>query len=519
MAPRTALWCVIAAGVLGSAPARAQSAGVTEPFVDAHHWTRDALRRLAMSGEVDVGAALDAWPLRRSEVRALLREAAGPEAHDARERGRRFARAALRAFEREYPAPLDAGVRADARLRSGWTETSGGLRGGTSRRGPGGAWVYPGPLPAPAVPGPHASVTAEAGWRGTGLSLAGGTPDALTEGYVAARAGPIDAWLGRRSIGFGAGTGGDLVLSPAHALDAFGLRTSRPLELPGPLDALGDVRGTLVLSQFARSGDVRAPWFAAASLRLSPAPGFTIGLHRATLFGGGDSTRAISARNIALMALGLTSQLGKDSGFENQVASIDVAWRFDPGWPLMAWAALAADDVGFSFLTTAATIVGLGTPAVPGVPGLALGVEVVRIPGSCCGHPPWYRHGDLGEGWTEEGRLLGHPLAGHGREVALDWEIAHGPVRLGGRLLTRARNQENLFSPDHGGSSRGGSLHAVLHTGSSMLLRLAIEGERGNGWQAWSGDLGLQLRVGPASRAPAATENAHADVRRNPAIT
>ena len=515
MPARTAaLIIAVVATALSGARTHAQlAAHPTEPFLAADHWSRTALRRLAGAGAIESAAALDAWPLRRSEVRALLAQATEHATRLADDNALRFARDAQRAFDAEFPAAPDAPLRAGARFLTGWIESEGGLAGGASTRAPSGAWVYGGPVPGPAAAGARLGLSADIDWRGVAGGLTAASSGDIGEAYAAVRAGPVDAWAGRRALAFGVARGGDIVLSPAHALDAIGIRTAQPIGLPGPLHVFGDVRATLALSRFAHSGKVRRPWFAAASVRISPAAGFSIGLHRATLFGGADGAQPVTAKNVVLMALGLTSQLGKDSGFENQVAAIDVWLRLDPGLPLVAYAALGADDVGFSFLSTAATIVGLEAPALPGLPELSVGIEHARFPRSCCGHPPWYRHGDLGQGWTEEGRLLGHPLAGHGQEWAVHWDLAAGAIRWGGRVSGRTRDQENLFSPDHGGSSFGGAVHAVLHAGSSTRFRVAVESERGRGWQAWSGDLGLQLRVGPAARAPAPTRNAHADVR------
>jgi hypothetical protein len=203
------------------------------------------------------------------------------------------------------------------------------------------------------------------------------------------------------------------------------------------------------------------------------------------------------------MLFGLTSQLGKDSGYENQVASIDVSTHVTlAGLPLSAYSELGVDDVGFSMFSTAAFLAGLELASVPGMDALSFGFEHARIPHSCCGHPPWYRHGDLGDGWTDRGRLLGHALGGHGSEWTVSGTLASAPVQMQARLFARERGEENLFAPDRAGSSAGGSMRLSLPLGRHVLLRAAAITEHGRtGWEDWSADLGVRLLLGEFPRA------------------
>lgn len=494
--------------VAPAAPVAAQRIAA-EPYVSADHWSRHALQRLAGLGLIDAQAGLDAWPLRRDEVRALLERAAAPEPEPAREgvaAAPAVARDALAAFEAEQPRPGVAPAAASARLRTGWAGERGALRGGTSVRGAGGAWEYPGPVAVAAERGAlgGASLDAAAGTFGVAASASFAGSASLEEAYGTVRLGALDMWAGRRSLGFGATRGGSAVLGPPHRADALGVRTAQAVRLP----LLGSVRGALFVSRLARSGAVERPWFTAATLRFAPSRDVTIGLHRATLFGGADNPEPLSPRNLAWMLFGLTGQFGKDSGFENQVASVDAWARLDVGVPLVVYGEVGADDVGFTFWKTASLVAGAELPSLPFARALSVGIEHAHFPPSCCGHPPWYRHGDLGEGWTDEGRPLGHPLGGAGSEWTLDAGVLARTVQAEGRLSLRRRGDENLFAPARAGRSLGGSLELTIPVAAGVRLRGSGAGEAGDGWSAWSIRVGADWRVGPTPRAAAGPAHA-----------
>jgi hypothetical protein len=495
------------------------------------------LRRLAGLGLIDAGAALQTWPLRRSLARELLNQAAAraasrspaatsppvsahvspPVSTCARPpavAGRAtvsLARSILSTWLCEHPLPVDAALVANARVRSGWMDESGLLLGGWSTRGANGAWQYGGPVPGPAGAGAFVGLDTDITWNARAAAVLRTSPrGTLEDAHIGIVAGPVDIMAGRIPLVMGVGRGGGIVLSPQHAFDGVGVRTSRAIAMPGVLGFLGDVRGTLMVSRFERSGPVRRPWFSAASLSFAPARSLHIGFQRAAIFGGDGNVQSLSARNLLFLLFGMTSQGGKDSGFENQVASIDAWARFEPfGVPLAVYGELGVDDVGFTLLSTAAFIAGIELPAVPGLPALSIGMEHARFPHSCCTHPPWYRHGDLAEGWTDRGWPLGHPLGGEGREWAMYWGAVVRNVWLSGRAFTRHRGEENLFSPARAGRSHGNALRVDAPFARNLAVNAAFTWERGGENQDhWRIELGARLRLTAGS-----TRNTRADDR------
>lgn len=501
-------WTGLALALLGCMPAPASTQVAHGPPVRAHvaldHWSEDWIRSLAALGQADAGTALSLGFRSQGEVAAVLAESAAGNGTGP------FGEMSLRLNEELAIPDNPHAPSVSARARAGWRGNAGVLLGGSSERIPGGAWVYPGPIPAGSGNAESLAVAFDLSWGrfyGT-LEVEHEGKQLRTGGtHLGVRLGAMDLWLGRQRMGFGPGRSGGIVLSGQVPLDGAGLRTARPLDLPGFLSALGRLRGSLVLSRMDRSGTVLNPWFTAARVSLSPRQWLSIGFNRAALFGGDGNVEGISAANVALMTLGVTSYLGKDSGFENQVASIDVwARTMLGGVPVAGYVEFGIDDVGVRIWATPAVIAGVELPALPGLGALRLGVEHSRFTRSCCGKPPWYRHGQLGEGWTDRGEPLGHSLGGHGTDWSL--HVGHGAVgpvtHMSGRVFTRFRDAENMFAPDWLGRSAGAAFDMTVRAAGPIRLRSRAMWERGaTGWQNWTVQVGAGLSWTAATWPPA----------------
>lgn len=487
--------------VAGSGSAVAQSAA--EPYAPARHWSREALRQLAGAGHLDVAWVAAAWPLARPQVAALFTEAAAAAEAAGDVGAAELARASLVRFREEFPEPERDGVSFSGALAAGWQGERGGLRAGKMEWEDGVGWVYPGPRAQSAAGSAvlegrldvsvadWLSASALPRWTEAGV-IAG-------EAYVALRVGGADAWFGRRALALGPGLGGGAVLSDAVAFDGGAIAPSgEGVRLPGPLRVLGPARPVLLLARMERSGDVQRPWFTGMRLDFAPSPSFSFGFNRAALFGGAGN-EPVTARRILQMMIGLTDTEGKSSGFENQVASADVVLRVTPaGVPLLLHAEWAFDDMGFGWTNVPGIVAGIEAPSLPGAPGVGVGLEHAWFAGHCCGNPPWYRHGALGEGWTDRGVPLGHPLGGHGRETALAVRVA-APGRgafVSGRAYVRHRGEENLFAPDREGGSVGGVVRGVAWAAGGVRVHAGVELERGDGWVSWRAALAAAVGAG-----------------------
>src|SRR6185503_3358016 len=122
-----------------------------------------------------------------------------------------------------------------------------------------------------------------------------------------------------------------------------------------------------MIARLPRNGPVEHPWFLASRVTVAPHPDVAIGFNRAAIFGGTDEL-SITPWRVFLMLIGRPDYPGKDSDFENQVASVDLLWRTHVSdVPLAIHGEWGTDDTGFAFWH---------------VPGLSGGVELLRVPGT-----------------------------------------------------------------------------------------------------------------------------------------
>jgi hypothetical protein len=493
------LLCAFMAAASPHALAQTHENSAAEAFTASNHWSREALRRLGEAGLLDPSAVLVSWPMRSSDVRQLLRLAVANSDRSRSSALRNQAQAFVVAFDEEYPDQTGRPASLVGRLDDGWDARAGALRAGTTFWTDGVGWRYPGPSPTgdlstpfalgtvSAIAGPRlaASVTARVGRSGV----------EARETYATGRFGVVDVWGGRRGVGFGASHGESLVLSEGALFDGVGFELNRGIKLPGILGALGPVRGTTLVARMNRSGADLHPWFAAMRISFAPSSSVSIGMNRATMFGGSTNPARTTVSNVVLMFFGVSGQFGKSSDYENQVASMDFLWRTRAGGlPLAFYGEYGVDDTGFAFLHVPGWTAGAEIPSVPGAEAIAIGVEHTRLPHSTLHYPPWYQHGPLGDGWTDRGALLGHPLGGEGSEWLVRWRYdAPRALIAGGNVFTRARGSENLFSPDHGGRSVGGALQVVLRGTRRFRIKGATELEHGSGWWNRTATLGTEL--------------------------
>ena len=449
-----------------------QEAGLSRAgaFLEPDHWIRGELARLASLGRIDATEAVWAWPLRRDAVQRVLGVAADGGGRLAEEVLRRFAR------ESETGSWISA-----LEVTGGWQASRGGLLTGTSFLEDVDGSSYSGPLAGADRSTGVARVRTEAGWGPLSVSVTAVTygEARVDEAVIVGDLGPAALWLGRRRLGLGPTTRGNVVLSPVVAFDGGGV------ELPGgiALGPLGQLRGQFFLSRLDRSGVVGRPWFTGARLVLAPRPWLAIGLNRAAVFGGNGNSEGVSLWNLALMSAGITSYLGKDSGFENQVASVDVWMRTRVGaTPLALYGEWGFDDIGRAPLNVPGIRFGVELPAIARGHAVSLGIEHGRFAGSCCGSPPWYRHRQLGDGWAVGGVPMGHELGGAGSQ----WDLRVGyfdeapALSAVLRVFTRHRGEENMYAPDREGRSWGTGLAADWEL-RAVVVRGGVEAEVGEG--------------------------------------
>ncbi len=341
----------------------------------------------------------------------------------------------------------------------------------------------------------EADLVAELGARGTG-----GRARALA---LHADLGPLYGWVGRRAPAYGAGRSGGLILSGAVPLDGVGVGLTEPVGLPGLLDVVGPLDLEVALARGSRNGDISAPWLLVGRATLAPGAGFTLAVNRGLMFGG-EGAASVTPRLLLLVLVGAHARDrdGQVVPFSNQIASAEVSWRGRLAhWPLFAYLEWGMEDNSGAWIRSPGVVSGLEV-AHPDRP-LRVGLERTYLSG-VTGHGIWYRHSVYREGWSDGGRLLGHPLAGPGTEWLLHGALHQQPAREGGGrwevefgLRTRDRLPQNSYAPALEGRSLGGFVGARV-TSDPVELFLQVDGERVRGGDGrwFEGQVGMRWRVG-----------------------
>jgi hypothetical protein len=445
-----------------------------EAYLPADHWSRAALRRLAGTGAVEAGDAIIAWPLTRSRVRELL--AGTPYAQH---------------FEREFrtASPVKAS------LESGWSAHGSQLRAGLSipvTSGP--AYQGPHAIPDDVAPALRAAASVAFLDRFVIAAELHDTTGAarISELYAAVRVGPLHARAGRIPLRLGGATvGGDFLLNAPPPFEGGSLEMPEGFRLPNPI---GRVRPTLLVARMERSGDIGHPWFIAARVSFSPARNFVWGLQRAILFGG-EGNEAVTPRKLIEALIGFTDTENKNTNFENQMVSGDAFWKL-PDIPVSVHASWATDDSGEAFINVPAVSIGADWHVLPFAPSLGVGIEASYISPAKDTYPPWYQHIGLGDGWTDRGTPMGHPLGGHGRELLVSIVGYGRDFMIDGRLFVRHRGRFNLFAPDREGDSVGVDVNGTLFIAGPLRVRMRLDAERHAraGW-SWSTAMSVGARL------------------------
>lgn len=481
----------------------AQEGGFATGFLPPDHWVVDDLRRLSSLGLAPPGLG---WGSRHisiyTGVHTLLSAVERlPHDHELKP----VFEGSLARLGEEYTATLAfeagrGGAPPSALDPAGavpriWLESTGRIlyRSHTGRVGAGSG--YGGTFEP--WEGPRAVPDRTAGELGGRLHLslppylaAGGafSVDDAGEGrarevYGTGRIGPIGLWAGRRTVGFGPGVGGGIVLNPWVAADGAGLFSARPLELPSLLSVLGPLRFDMLLTRDERNGAADRPWFWASRISISPHSRISLGFNRGVMV----DVDGIDLDLADYFSLVVGQHLSGRSGFENAVASIDI-WYRPPiqRLPLAAYLEWGLEDSSGAWRNVPGVVAGVQLPALPGLARLSLGLEHAYFAAACCGNPIWYRHLRFHDGWSLGGEAMSHPLGGHGTEWSLygSADFAAARVRLGGRVFLRDRGEENRFAPDRHGGSTGVDLDAGIRVRSAVEAEGRLEWESGD--RSWS---------------------------------
>jgi hypothetical protein len=472
------------------------------PLLPADHWAvRAAARAEAL------GLAPGYHPAQRSVPRAAVGEALRQAALAAGERDpalSALARGWRERFVEEFPEAERADRAAVALLGSA-AGAGYERRGGTAEPGAGLFDRRTGPtfLPLRSTAVGTATLAAAA----TPWLAAVAEPRLSEDGVrvprwdLTAGLGPVALSVGREPVGYGPAEGGGIVLSGARALPRAQLETTRPLVLPGFLRVLGPASFHTFATRLDERRHPGDPYLWGMRFALRPHPRLTVGVNRASIFGGDSVTTPATVGRLGKMVLGFLSP-----DFENQVVAAEFRYRLptERVLPLTLYLEWGADDGAGAWWDVPARVLGAYVPVVPGLPAVGAGAEYTSFATLCCGNPGWYTHAAQPGGWAAEGAILGHPLGGEGQEFLLysHADLSDARLRLEGRAFRRERGREgydsfvragNLFAPDRAGWSTGASLGAWWRVAPRTELRLRALREVGSEWRSHELDLNASV--------------------------
>lgn len=506
-----ALLVVLAVQFVSATTAFAQDGVAPEPgygagWLTGDHWSIDAAARLASLGLAPVGLDLSRRTRTEQELARLFshavavaeEEGLGADiidlAADFRDRFRaEFATAAAQpaALRLVHGSAARAGFGlAEGRIETGWGYWFGYPNGV--------GWNPPesvadhqgvtGALELRVDPHERVSLRATPAW--------GEDAFRLIDAYVAAEVGPVLGWAGRRRVGYGPGDSNGLVLSDSR-LDGFGLQSARPFRLPWILRHAGSVTVDVSFSSMDLEHSFDDVVFLANRATLSPHRRVQLGLTRAAMFGGEGNT-SVDWFDVFSMLIGKHAG-ERASELDNQIVALDASWTppLERWLPLRLWLVWGFEDSAGAWQDVPGILAGVETPAVPGLPQLALSLEHASLSHSCCGNPIWYRHSVFNGGWTLDGRPLGHPLGGQGREwrVGARLALSDADLILKGHVMLRDRGEETLYAPDRIGESiaAAGSIGWLLGARSELLLDGFMES--GEDWREVGANVAFRVTI------------------------
>ncbi|HSJ24508.1 MAG TPA: capsule assembly Wzi family protein, partial [Longimicrobiales bacterium] len=317
---------------------------------------------------------------------------------------------------------------------------------------------------------------------------------------VGAALGPFDAWVGRQRLHYGVGRSGGVTTGSgwhgaphlhraAGAVTGFGIATREPFHFPSFLRVLGPDRIEIAIGRTERAGDVEAPWVVMGRLIGTPfSRRFTLGLNRGAIFGGTD--RPVTLRRLIGVLIGEygTDADGARSAFENQVLSGVIRYRppVERVLPLELLLEFGADDMAGAIKEAPGIVAGFDVAAVPGLSHVSVTMEHTRFSAGSEGNlRAWYRNSDFGGSWSDDGRLFGHPLGGHGEEtlVRVGFNAPERSTLVAVTGFTRQRRTYNLYAPEREGTSHGGSLAVEADGRAGWGLRVWASYEGGADWR------------------------------------
>ena len=249
------------------------------------------------------------------------------------------------------------------------------------------------------------------------------TDFSFRKAYLLANIGREEFMFGKESAWWGPGQNGSTLLSTnAEPLTAFKISNSVPYFPFGV-----GVRGTFFITRLESDRtDVRRPILNGVRLDLKPAPWLEVGVSKTALYGGDERDDDPAAFLDSLLVIGEneTGEPGDQrAGFDVKVV---VPWQYQP---VTLYLDAAGEDQRNRFPCKWFWLFGLYLPHVLSLDRLELMAEYANNNDSYY-KGMWYTHHIYSQGYTYEGRILGHYIGSDAESLFLQARYHHETARF-----------------------------------------------------------------------------------------
>ncbi|MDF1527249.1 MAG: capsule assembly Wzi family protein [bacterium] len=224
--------------------------------------------------------------------------------------------------------------------------------------------------------------------------------------------------IARESLWWGQGAHGGLYLTNnTSPLPMVSLSTPHPSTLPWIFRYLGPFRFELFVSELEEDRAVPEPYFMGLRTNFRPFYALEIGLSNMVMTGG-EGRPEVSFGDLFKIFFGGNDVAGDRS---NNIAGIDLRLNL-PGWQF--YLEFGGEDEAGGLPSKMAGMAGFYFPGLPG--SLDLRLEYADLAYTKEIAEVWYRHGTYTDGYTYDGRILGHHVGGGGRDLFMEMGFGAG---------------------------------------------------------------------------------------------
>jgi len=221
--------------------------------------------------------------------------------------------------------------------------------------------------------------------------------------------GGLELNIARESLWWGQGAHGGLYLTNnASPLSMIHLSTPHPSTLPWIFRYLGPFRFELFLSELEEDRAVPEPYFVGVRTNFRPVYALEIGMSMMVMTGG-EGQPDVTLGDLFPIFFG-ENDVNNDRS--NKIAGFDLRLNL-PGY--QAYMEFGGEDEAGGLPSKMAGMVGLYYPRLTG--SMDLRVEYTDLAYTEEIAEVWYRHGTYTDGYTYDGRILGHHVGGGGRDL------------------------------------------------------------------------------------------------------